>query len=111
MAGKLFAIMNKDGEFVVGGTSNAKRNSKKPHVYTSHRNAVLGLRHVEQKEGEELEIVPFVSMDDFMMLAKLCEDMFPYAGTETDADMFIKTIGKYGYGLSEDGVVCLLEDL
>lgn len=108
---KLFAIMNSKGEFVVGGTSNAKRNSKKPHVYTNHRNAKLGLRHVEQKEGEELEIVPFVSMDDFMVLVKICEDMFPYAGTETDADNFMSILDKYGYGMSEDGVVCLKEDL
>lgn len=110
MANVLYAVM-KDGEFAIGGSSHAKRHSKKPHVYTNERNAKLGKTHVEFKEGQELEIVPFVPLSDLLALAKMCEDMFPYAGTETDIELFEKIIGKYGYGLSEDGTVCPKDEL
>ncbi|MCY8015488.1 hypothetical protein MOC11_01850 [Bacillus haynesii] len=106
----LYAIMNPQKEFITRGSTRSKRLSKTPHVYTNKRNAEIGLKQVEQKEGEELKVVPFVPLDDLISAFKIIESMLPFAGSEIDIEEFRELLANQEMSLDEECYIYTLKD-
>lgn len=102
-------ITGKDGTPITGGTSRANRSAaNKPHSYTSHRGAQVGLRHLTNQHKEELEITPYAPLDDLMGLAFICAGLMEdYSGrTGESSDKFFEIIERYGYTFNDiDGLI------